>query len=148
MCEYKRGFGARATCRAYMQIYATHIATNGDKTIASTTETTEFQFTHDPPNKPTAEPTKPPIRACEDDEGRLTLHVKKFQKIAANSAENTGTASAKIYSECKMERGKNAPAAMGTGRTCSDMRMPISSAFELRHVVFTIFAMVLATAVD
>ena len=73
-----------------MQIYATHIATNGDNTIASTTETTDFQFTHDPPNKPTAAPTKPPIRACEDDEGRLTLHVKKFQKIAANNAENTG----------------------------------------------------------
>ena len=72
-----------------MQIYATHIATNGDNTIASTTETTDFQFTHDPPNKPTAAPTKPPIRACEDDEGRLTLHVKKFQKIAANNAENT-----------------------------------------------------------
>ena len=46
-------------------------------------------------------------------------------------------------------KGENvAPANMGTGRTCSDMLKPISSAFELRHVVLTIFAMVLATAVD
>jgi hypothetical protein len=72
-----------------MQTKATSTATNGDKTIASTTETTDFQLTHDPPNKPTAAPTKPPMRACDDDEGRLMLHVKKFQKIAANSAENT-----------------------------------------------------------
>ena len=132
-----------------MKIYATHIATNGDNTIASTTETTDYQFTHDPPNKPTAAPTKPPISACEDDEGRLTLHVKKFQKIAANSAENTGAASEKFFRRrLQMESGKTAPATMGTGRACSDLRIPTSSAFELRHVVLTIFAMVLATAVD
>jgi hypothetical protein len=73
--------------------YATHIATTGDKTIASTTETTDFQLTQDSPKSPTAAPTKPPIRACEEDDGKLTLHVKKFHMIAAISAANTAEAS-------------------------------------------------------
>jgi hypothetical protein len=30
------------------------------------------------------------MRACEEEEGKLTLHVKKFQKIAASRAAKTG----------------------------------------------------------
>ncbi len=37
---------------------------------------------------------------------------------------------------------------MDTGRMCSDMGMLMLSAFDERQVVSTIFAIVLATAVD
>ncbi len=62
--------------------------------MASMTETTDFQLTQDSPNRPIAAPTRPPIRACEEDDGKLTLHVKKFHMIAAISAANTAEASA------------------------------------------------------
>ena len=72
-----------------MVMKATDMATTGDKTMASTTEITDFQLTQETPKRPSAAPTRPPISACEEEEGRLTLHVKKFQMMAAISAANT-----------------------------------------------------------
>ena len=38
-----------------------------------------------------AAPTRPPINACEDDEGSPKYHVVRFQTIAPESAANTTT---------------------------------------------------------
>src|SRR6476469_7496726 len=55
--------------------------TNGDRIIGMTT------FSHTPDHSTVADPasaapTSPPMRACEDDEGRPFHHVIRFQQIA------------------------------------------------------------------
>src|SRR5918999_5406981 len=41
------------------------------------------------PSATNAEPTTPPISACDDDEGRPKYHVARFQAIAPTSPANT-----------------------------------------------------------
>src|SRR3954452_21449078 len=44
-------------------------------------------------------PTRPPISACDDDDGRPKYHVTRFHVMAPTSAENT-TTSPELLSSC------------------------------------------------
>src|SRR3954452_24076967 len=47
-----------------------------------TLSTSPEPITASAPSAANAEPTTPPISACEDDEGKPKYHVNRFQKIA------------------------------------------------------------------
>jgi hypothetical protein len=46
-------------------------------------------FTEEKPAWAMAAPAKPPISACEEDEGMPNHQVRRFQKVAARRPENT-----------------------------------------------------------
>ena len=58
--------------------------------LARPGQTTLFQMpshcTGSGPPAASAAPTRPPTSACDDDDGRPSLHVKRFQAIAPKSA--------------------------------------------------------------
>ncbi len=65
-------------------------ATNGEMSIGRRTlSTTVAQLTRTPPAM--AAPTRPPIRACEEDDGNPKYHVIRFQVIAPSSPAITIT---------------------------------------------------------
>ena len=65
-------------------------ATNGESTIGMRTlSTTVAQLTRTPPAM--AAPTRPPISACEEDDGSPKYHVIRFQVIAPSSPAITIT---------------------------------------------------------
>src|SRR6185437_6945970 len=70
--------------------YASPKPTTGETTIGTTT----LSITPDHCTvceAASAAPTRPPISACEDDEGSPKYQVSRFQAIAPSSAENTTT---------------------------------------------------------
>src|SRR5664279_2148684 len=60
----------------------------GEATIGMTTlSTTPDHWT--PSDPASAAPTRPPIKACEDEDGKPRYQVPKFQTIAPSSAAST-----------------------------------------------------------
>ena len=58
----------------------------GDRTIASTVLDNPLQTAAEMPALAMPPPTRPPIKACELDEGMPSAHVTRFQTMAPVSA--------------------------------------------------------------
>lgn len=67
-------------------VIASRNPTSGDSTIASTALVSPLQTAAEMPALAMPPPTRPPISACEDEDGMPSAQVTRFQTMAPTSA--------------------------------------------------------------